>query len=106
MSNLIKSVNDASFELDVLESDIPVLVDFWAPWCNPCLAIAPLLEKIAQDNIGKLQVVKVNVDENRETPAQYGVRNIPTLLMFKNGQLAASHVGANGLLEFVSKNLV
>jgi len=85
---------DASFEQEVLKSDTPVLVDFWAEWCGPCKMIGPSLEDIAKEMNGKLKVVKVNIDENPTTPSRYNVRSIPTLLLFKNGQVADQIVGA------------
>jgi len=87
-------VKDADFERDVLKASGPVLVDFWAEWCGPCKMIAPALEELAKDMAGKVTVAKVNIDENPETPRRYGVRGIPTLMLFKNGQLAATKVGA------------
>jgi thioredoxin 1 len=87
-------VTDASFEQDVLKSDGPVLVDFWAEWCGPCRMIAPALEEIAKEMGGKLTVAKVNIDENPNTPTKYNVRGIPTLILFKNGQIAGTKVGA------------
>ena len=90
----IKYISDASFEQDVLKADGPVLLDFWAEWCGPCKMIAPLLEDIAKEYDGKLTVAKLNVDENPKTPAEFGVRGIPTLTIFKNGQVAANKVGA------------
>jgi thioredoxin 1 len=93
-SDLIKHVSDASFEADVLKSDKPVLVDFWAEWCGPCKMIAPILDEVAGGYEGKLAIAKVNVDENRNTPAQFGIRGIPTLMIFKDGALAATQVGA------------
>ena len=93
-SELIKHTTDASFEADVLKSDKPVLVDYWAEWCGPCKMIAPILDEVSKDYDGRLRVVKMNVDENTDTPAKYGIRGIPTLMLFKDGQLAATKVGA------------
>ena len=92
-SDLIKHVSDASFDVDVLKSDKPVLVDYWAEWC-PCKMIAPLLDEVSKAYDGRLQVTKMNVDENRDVPAKFGIRGIPTLMLFKDGQLAATKVGA------------
>jgi thioredoxin 1 len=93
-SELIKNISDASFDTDVLQSTQPVLVDYWAEWCGPCKMIAPILDEVATAYSGKLQVAKMNVDENRDIPAKFGIRGIPTLMLFKNGQLAATKVGA------------
>ena len=93
-SDLIKHISDASFEDDVVKSDRPVLVDYWAEWCGPCKMIAPILDEVAKDYGPRLQVAKMNVDENREVPAKFGIRGIPTLMLFKGGQLAATKVGA------------
>jgi thioredoxin 1 len=93
MAENIVTVTDSSFEQDVLKSDLPVLVDFWAEWCGPCKMIAPTLEAIARDYNGKLRVAKVNVDENLATPERYGVRGIPTLLLIKDGQVKDQIVG-------------
>jgi thioredoxin 1 len=88
------AVTDDTFETAVLKSEQPVLVDFWAEWCAPCRAIAPILEDVARDKGDKLTVVKINIDENPNTPGKYGVRGIPTLMLFKGGQLAATKIGA------------
>jgi thioredoxin 1 len=94
MSDQIKYVTDASFEADVVQSDKPVLLDFWAEWCGPCRMIAPILETISQEYADKLVVAKMNVDENQSTPTKFSVRGIPTLLLFKNGSVVAQKVGA------------
>ena len=93
-SELIKHVTDESFGSDVLESATPVLVDYWAEWCGPCKMIAPILDEVSKDYDGRLQIAKMNVDDNREVPAKFGIRGIPTLMLFKDGQLAATKVGA------------
>jgi len=93
-SDLIKHISDSSFESDVLKADKPVLVDYWAEWCGPCKMIAPILDEVSESYKDKLQVAKMNVDENRDVPAKYGIRGIPTLMLFKDGQLAATKVGA------------
>jgi len=93
-SELIKHVSDASFDADVLQSKQPVLVDYWAEWCGPCKMIAPILAEVSTAYEGKLQIAKMNVDENREIPAKFGIRGIPTLMLFKGGQLVATKVGA------------
>jgi thioredoxin 1 len=93
-NDLIKHTTDATFEADVLKSTTPVLVDYWAEWCGPCKMIAPILDEVATAYSGKLQIAKMNVDENREIPAKFGIRGIPTLMLFKNGELAATKVGA------------
>ncbi len=90
----IKHVSDSSFEQDVLKADSPVLVDYWAEWCGPCKMIAPILDEISRDYDGRLQIAKVNVDENQGIPAKYGIRGIPTLMLFKNGAQVATKVGA------------
>ena len=93
-SDLITHTSDASFNADVIEADTPVLVDYWAEWCGPCKMIAPILDEVSKTYDGKLRVAKMNVDENRDVPAKYGIRGIPTLMLFKNGELAATKVGA------------
>jgi len=87
-------VTDSSFEKDVLKSDVPVLVDFWAEWCGPCKQIAPIVEELAKEFDGKLSIAKVDIDHNPATPSKYNVRGIPTLMLFKGGQVAAMKVGA------------
>ena len=94
MGQFTKEISQADFEQEVLKADVPVLVDFWAPWCGPCVSIAPALEKLAEQYEGKARIAKVNVDENPELAAQFGVRSIPYLVMFKNGEAAQSVVGA------------
>ncbi|ERI33948.2 thioredoxin [Alcaligenes sp. EGD-AK7] len=94
MSDSIKHITDASFESDVLNADLPVLVDYWAAWCGPCKMIAPLLDEAAELYQGRVIIAKLNVDENPDTPAQYGVRGIPTLMLFKDGKVAETKVGA------------
>ena len=94
MGAATKTVTDATFDADVLGSDKPVLVDFWAEWCGPCKMIAPILDEVSESYKDKLQIAKMNVDENRDVPAKYGIRGIPTLMLFKNGELAATKVGA------------
>ena len=93
-SELIKHISDSSFEADVLKSGQPVLVDYWAEWCGPCKMIAPILDEVSASYKDKLQIAKMNVDENRDIPAKFGIRGIPTLMLFKGGQLAATKVGA------------
>ena len=94
MSDRIVYVTDASFESDVLKSGEPVLVDYWAEWCGPCKMIAPILDEIAEEYAGKVKIAKLNIDENPQTPPKYGIRGIPTLMLFKNGNIEATKVGA------------
>ena len=89
----MKNVTDESFEKDVLSADLPVLVDFWAEWCGPCKALGPILENIALEFEGKVAVKKINIDENPESPANFGIRSIPTIIMFKNGTVADTKIG-------------
>jgi thioredoxin 1 len=107
-SELIKHVSDATFETEVLQSSTPVLVDYWAEWCGPCKMIAPILDEVATGYEGRLQIAKMNVDENRDIPAQFGIRGIPTLMLFKDGKLAATKVGAlskSQLTAFIDQNM-
>ena len=107
-SDLIKHISDATFEADVLQAGKPVLVDYWAEWCGPCKMIAPILDEVAGTYGDKLQITKMNVDENRDIPAKFGIRGIPTLMLFKNGELAATKVGAMSkaqLTAFIDQQL-
>jgi thioredoxin 1 len=108
MSELIASISDADFDTEVLHATVPVLVDFWAEWCGPCKMIAPILETVAAEYQGKVKIMKVNVDQNPETPAKFGIRGIPTLILFKNGEAAATKVGAlnkSQLTSFLDSSL-
>ncbi|NMG14396.1 thioredoxin TrxA [Aromatoleum bremense] len=108
MSEHIHYVTDGNFEAEVLQSQAPVLVDYWAEWCGPCKMIAPILDDVAKEYAGKLKVAKLNIDENQETPAKFGVRGIPTLMLFKGGNVEATKVGAlskSQLTAFIDSNL-
>lgn len=108
MSDQISYVTDESFEKEVLQSDVPVLVDYWAEWCGPCKMIAPILEDVVGDYAGKLKIAKINIDENPQTPPKFGIRGIPTLMLFKNGEVEATKVGAlskSQLTAFIDSNL-
>lgn len=108
MSNNIVNITDTSFETDVISSKTPVLVDFWAQWCGPCKAIAPILDEIAQKYHGKVKVAKLDVDHNPATPPKFGVRGIPTLILFKDGQVKATQVGLlskTELMSFIDSNV-
>lgn len=102
MSANIINVTDSSFEADVLNSDVPVLVDFWAAWCGPCKMIAPVLEELANDYAGKIKIAKLNIDDNPATAPKYGIRSIPTLILFRNGQPEATKIGASGKSELAT----
>ena len=107
MNNIVH-VADGSFEDEVLKSEVPVLVDYWAEWCGPCKMIAPILEQIADDYTGKLKIAKLNIDENPNTPPKYGIRGIPTLMLFKDGNVEATKVGAlskSQLTAFLDSNI-
>lgn len=102
MSKNVVEVSDSSFQSEVLDSDVPVLVDFWAPWCGPCKTIAPVLEELAGDYTGRVKIAKVNVDENREYAAKFDVRGIPNLILFKGGELKDQIIGAAAKQELIS----
>ena len=107
-SSGIQHITDANFEPEVLKSELPVLVDYWAEWCGPCKSIAPILEAVAKEYGGRLKVAKINVDENQSTPAKFGIRGIPTLMLFKNGNVEATKVGAlskSQLTAFLDSNI-
>lgn len=108
MSANIVHVSDAEFDSKVLKSEVPVLVDFWAEWCGPCKMIAPILDEIADDYVGRLVVAKLNIDDNPATPPKYGIRGIPTLMLFKGGEVEATKVGAlskSQLVSFIDGNI-
>lgn len=107
-SDLVKAVSDGNFDVEVLKNNLPVLVDFWAEWCGPCRALTPTVEALAKDYAGKLAVYKMNVDENQTTPIQFGIRSIPTLILFKGGQKVDQVIGAipkSALEELIKKGL-
>ncbi len=104
----VNHVSDNTFDQDVLKSGVPVLVDYWAEWCGPCKMIAPILDEVSRDFDGRVQVAKLNVDDNNEVPAKYGIRGIPTLMLFKNGEVVATKVGAlskSQLTQFLDSHL-
>ena len=108
MSERIVHLSDDSFEAEVLKSDQPVLVDYWAEWCGPCKMIAPVLDEIADEYVGRIKVAKLNIDDNPNTPPRYGIRGIPTLMLFKDGEVEATKVGAvskSQLTAFIDSNL-
>lgn len=108
MSEHIHHVTDDTFEAEVLQAQQPVLVDYWAEWCGPCKMIAPILDEVAKEYTGKLKVAKLNIDENQDTPAKYGIRGIPTLMLFKGGNIEATKVGAlskSQLAAFIDSHL-
>jgi thioredoxin 1 len=105
---MTKEVTDVNFESEVVKSDLPVLVDFWAPWCGPCRQLSPVIDEIGREGEGKFKVVKCNIDENPESPSKYGVRSIPTLMIFKGGNLVDTKIGAlprSALNEWINNNI-
>ncbi|HQR81402.1 MAG: thioredoxin [Thiotrichales bacterium 32-46-8] len=108
MSDLVLHTSDSTFEQDIIKAELPVLLDFWAPWCGPCKMIAPILDEVAQEYTGKVVVAKLNIDENPAQPPKFGVRGIPTLMLLKGGQVVATRVGAlskSQLTDFLNSNL-
>jgi thioredoxin 1 len=108
MSEHIHHVTDSNFDTEVLQENLPVLVDYWAEWCGPCKMIAPILDDVAQEYAGRLKIAKLNIDDNQETPAKFGIRGIPTLMLFKAGNVEATKVGAlskSQLTAFIDSNL-
>lgn len=108
MNEHITHLSDAAFEQEVLQSQLPVLVDYWAEWCGPCKMIAPILDDISKEYAGRLKVAKLNIDDNQQTPPKYGIRGIPTLMLFKNGSVEATKVGAlskSQLTAFIDSNI-
>lgn len=108
MSDQIVKLSDENFEQEVLQSDVPVLVDYWAEWCGPCKAIGPVLEELVTEMGGKVKIAKLNIDDNAQTPPKYGIRSIPTLMVFKNGQVEGTKVGASSksdLTQFIEDSI-
>jgi len=108
VSDQIVYTSDNSFDSDVLKSDVPVLLDFWAEWCGPCKMITPILEEVSREYAGRVRVAKINIDENPQTPPKFGIRGIPTLMLFKNGSVEAQKVGAlskKQLIEFLDQHI-
>ncbi|HJD60377.1 MAG TPA: thioredoxin [Rickettsia endosymbiont of Omalisus fontisbellaquei] len=105
---MANNVTDSSFEKEVLESDLPVLVDFWAEWCGPCKMLTPIIDEISKELQGKVKVLKMNIDDNPDTPSKYGIRSIPTVMLFKNGEQKDTKIGLqqkNSLLDWINKSI-
>jgi len=105
---MANNVTDNGFEEEVLKSDLPVIVDFWAEWCGPCRMLTPIIEEISKELEGKVKIFKMNIDENPETPSKYGIRSIPTIMLFKNGEQKDTKVGVhqkNSLIEWINNNI-
>jgi thioredoxin 1 len=105
---MANNVTDSSFEKEVLESDLPVLVDFWAEWCGPCKMLTPIIDEISKELQGKVKVLKINIDDNPDTPSKYGIRSIPTVMLFKNGEQKDTKIGLqqkNSLLDWINKSI-